>query len=319
MSRRNIGKILMISTLVLLLSACACEHEWQDATCTNPKTCVKCEEIEGDVLPHQWGDATCTTPKTCMECGEKTGTPLSHQWNEATCVLPKMCGECGLTDGSAMEHQWSKATCTTSKTCVLCREIDGEPLGHIAGEWEIDESSRKVSSGTVWVKQYCQVCDETVDQKLKSFSLIDGDHFLFTPNEFVDRMKSLNNILDFSSSDPVLAITPEGEMGISLCKGDAIGLFLSEEFGWMSGELSDTSGICTIYTTFFTQDMDEIVEIVVAMILACDNSLEVSDAVNVARSTVLSMINNEPYYHNELGYVFGEENGQYKLVISIAQ
>ena len=317
--KKNVGKALVMIAFILLLNACACEHEWMDATCTAPKTCVKCEEVESDVLAHQWSEATCTSPQTCAECGEKTGSVLPHQWIEATCTIPKTCSECGLSEGNAMGHQWTEASCTNPKTCDLCGETNGEPLDHVIGDWEIDEDSRSISSGTVWIKRYCQICNTAVDMELKSLPLIDGNKFVFTPKEFVDRLHTLNNYLYFSANRPVLATTPEGEMGCSVCGGDAITLFLSEDYGCMSWDLSNATGICTLYTTFFTSDMDEIVDIMIAMILACDNSLEVSDAVNIARSTVLSMLNNDPYIHNSLGYVFGEENGQYKLIISIVQ
>ena len=38
-------------SLIFLLSGCACEHEWTEATYTEPKTCTKCGETEGEPLP----------------------------------------------------------------------------------------------------------------------------------------------------------------------------------------------------------------------------------------------------------------------------
>lgn len=49
------------------INSSTCTHEWQDATCTAPKTCTKCGATEGDVLGH-------TEPAadgTCTRCGAK--------------------------------------------------------------------------------------------------------------------------------------------------------------------------------------------------------------------------------------------------------
>lgn len=56
-------------------------HQWIEATCTEPRTCGKCGETEGEALGHQWLAATCTAPQTCSVCGMTEGTALGHQWD----------------------------------------------------------------------------------------------------------------------------------------------------------------------------------------------------------------------------------------------
>ena len=113
-----------------VIDVVGCDHEWDEATCTAPKTCSKCGETEGEALSHKWDDATCTLPKTCSECGETEGTALGHDWDDATCTLPKTCSECGETEGAALGHEWDDATCTAPKTCSECGETEGTKLGH---------------------------------------------------------------------------------------------------------------------------------------------------------------------------------------------
>lgn len=102
--------------LLLSITACsssssttppACQHKWQAATCTSPKTCSLCNETIGSSLGHSWVDATCTSPKTCSTCGESTGTALGHNWISATCIAPKQCSICETTDGtySIYDHE----------------------------------------------------------------------------------------------------------------------------------------------------------------------------------------------------------------------
>lgn len=75
--------IFLIDLAVIISSFVAimflpCNHEWNEATCTLPKTCSICEEVEGEALGHIWTDATCSDPKTCSVCGETDGEPIAH-------------------------------------------------------------------------------------------------------------------------------------------------------------------------------------------------------------------------------------------------
>ena len=54
---RTILTALIFSALIVL-TGCGHEHEWTKATCTEPKTCTKCGETEGEALGHRWKEAT---------------------------------------------------------------------------------------------------------------------------------------------------------------------------------------------------------------------------------------------------------------------
>jgi len=100
--------IIVVLGVVSVLSACCISHEWQEATCIEPKTCSKCGKTEGDALGHEWQNATCTEPKTCTRCGETEGAALGHKWSdwevtsEATAVQDgvrtRICTICGSTE-----------------------------------------------------------------------------------------------------------------------------------------------------------------------------------------------------------------------------
>ena len=121
------------------------EHEWNDATCTSPKTC-RCGETQGEALGHDYSDATCYEPQTCKNCGETLGIELVHNWVSATCTDPKTCLRCGLTEGEALGHDWKDATCTKPSTCSRCKETSGEPNGHT------------IVGATCTEPQHCTVC-----------------------------------------------------------------------------------------------------------------------------------------------------------------
>lgn len=74
--KRTFLSVILVIVLAFCLTACSCEHEWKEATCSEPKTCTLCEKTEGEAKGHQWQDATYAAPKTCTACGETEGVAL---------------------------------------------------------------------------------------------------------------------------------------------------------------------------------------------------------------------------------------------------
>lgn len=77
---KRVTALLLSIVICFLLCGCCLKHEWTEATCTEPKTCVKCGETEGEALGHLWVDATYKEPKTCSRCGMTEGDPLEAQY-----------------------------------------------------------------------------------------------------------------------------------------------------------------------------------------------------------------------------------------------
>lgn len=105
-------------------------HEWEEADCENPKTCVTCGETTGTAAGHDWQNATCTSAKTCVTCEKTEGSAKGHDWEAATCTAAKTCRVCGAAEGKANGHDWQEATCTTAKTCKTCQQTTGNANDH---------------------------------------------------------------------------------------------------------------------------------------------------------------------------------------------
>ena len=160
--KKHLIFLLCAVCCICLLVGCECEHEWLDATCTDPKTCEKCGETKGDALDHKWKDATCEDPKTCKVCDETDGDALGHEWTDATCDAPKTCNVCDKTEGNPLEHDWLDATCTDPSMCNLCHKAKGEALGHNITEWITTEESTCAIAGKE--NGSCTVCNKTVER-----------------------------------------------------------------------------------------------------------------------------------------------------------
>ncbi len=128
--KKHILCALLIVCVVCLLTACGCEHEWLNATCTTPLTCAKCGETVGTAQGHNWKEADCEEAKTCLTCGIVEGEAAGHTWVDATCTAAKYCSVCKVSEGKAAGHAWGKATCTEPRTCSRCKVTEGKPAEH---------------------------------------------------------------------------------------------------------------------------------------------------------------------------------------------
>lgn len=125
---KKILSLVLAGLLCLSLAACGHTHVWEEATCTDAKTCTECGETEGEALGHQWKEATCVNAKTCSVCGAEEGAPLGHNWLDATCTDPKTCTVCGETEGEALGHNLTEANYQDAPQCTICGAVEGEPL-----------------------------------------------------------------------------------------------------------------------------------------------------------------------------------------------
>lgn len=126
--KRKIELCILTVLMVLMLTACGCNHVWQEATCDTPKTCTSCGETEGTPLDHNWDSSLCTP--VCMLCGLEDTALASHAWIDATCSAPKVCALCSATEGQPLGHIWIDATCSAPRQCTVCGHTEGEPIGH---------------------------------------------------------------------------------------------------------------------------------------------------------------------------------------------
>ena len=158
--KRFFAIVLCLSLCISLLAGCICKHAWTDADCINARICISCGKTEGEPLGHTWADASCTAAKTCSVCGATEGEPLPHTWIEANC--------------------------TAAKTCSVCETAEGKPLGHTIVR---QLRNPDVIAATVHQEEYCSVCNEQISSGTVPLeTMIVDDMFLFTPNEFMERL-----------------------------------------------------------------------------------------------------------------------------------
>lgn len=50
--KRHIAWGIATVWMLTALAGCGCQHQWEEATCTTPKTCTQCGETEGEALGH---------------------------------------------------------------------------------------------------------------------------------------------------------------------------------------------------------------------------------------------------------------------------
>ena len=133
---KKILSILLAACMAVSLAGCCLNHDWKDATCTEPKTCSKCGETEGDPLGHEWKDATCTEPKTCSRCGATEGQAAGHKTSNGNYTV-------------------DAAKLTYSLVCYVChQEVDTMTVQELVSDHSIQSFLRRYNIGVA------QVCGE---------------------------------------------------------------------------------------------------------------------------------------------------------------
>ncbi len=153
--------VVLIMSALLGLVACdkGCDHQWQDATCTAPKTCKLCSETEGKPVAHTGGTATCTQKAACSVCGTEYGDVSEHEWVDATCAQPKHCANCTATEGSVADQtQGNAPTCTEKATCSVCGEAYGELGGHTYDQAVVADTALKSAATCESAAVYYKSC-----------------------------------------------------------------------------------------------------------------------------------------------------------------
>jgi len=330
--KKSIALFLLLAMCVSLLTACGCKHEWEEATCSNPKTCKLCGETEGDSLGHSYLEATCDAPKTCRRCGKTRGEALEHEWAEATCTEPMTCTLCGATEGEALGHTWSDATCTEPAVCEICAETDGEPgehdwteatcqapktceacgvtegdpADHTGGESELADYD--LVEATAVYDTPCVICGEIISSETFDLPQLHSDgYFLISAQDFVDR---LYNILA-SETDLYCELYVNESMDdvitcdiVSTVGGNdyyAYAFFFDGEYALVEADSEENlyyNEIDAILDCVSADDVADASNTLLAMVMALDPSLDEDAATDV----VLDLTENNTTTCNGLKY-----------------
>ena len=133
------------------LHSCSCGKSYKDNT-------VK-------ALGHDYEAATCQNPKTCKRCNATSGKKAAHSYVGGDCKTKSKCKYCGL-EGSYGEHQYGKETVTKeatyiekgekTKTCKVCGEKKTEEIP-VRDASELDDATyeKMVADRTLYyINQY---------------------------------------------------------------------------------------------------------------------------------------------------------------------
>ena len=152
--------LMLVFTALFALTSCGkCKHkEWNEATCTAPKTCKECGVTEGEALGHTGGTATCQQEAKCTRCNTAYGAKGAHDYSAATCVAPKTCKVCNATDGSALGHLDENKDHVCERTgCTLTVGTHADSDKDHACDYGCSEAIAAHAEGTV-IDHVCDYC-----------------------------------------------------------------------------------------------------------------------------------------------------------------
>ena len=121
-----ISVFMLIVVLAFSLSSCECNHEWQEATCTTPRTCTKCGETIGTTLYHNYERVGCDEYLRCKDCGTDSTYSKSYHSYVGNCEEIGACFYCGEPSPKALEHTYKGNIHTGIIKCKNCNETISE-------------------------------------------------------------------------------------------------------------------------------------------------------------------------------------------------
>ncbi len=248
-------------------------HQWLDANCSHPKTCLSCGTTEGtkinnehayakngedyscvycgveapdgafECTVHQWLDANCTNPKTCMHCGATEGSKIAnaHAWAESGDWYACVFCDAMAPEDSCESHQWLNANCTYAKTCMKCGEQEGAKLADAhaykkSGDWYAcafcneEAPNNRETCLHVAGKDTCPLCGKTMLNQIKNVIYMIGDgmglehiaagEIAYNKEyRFKDWQFATSNTDSLSDSNGVTAVTDSAASGTALATG----------------------------------------------------------------------------------------------------
>lgn len=192
------------------------------------------------------------------------------------------------------------ATCTEPSICVKCGKTIREPLDHKASPW-CSAYVDAVSATEIFTKT-CVDCGELMDQNIQELNTLhDGETFLFSPVEFVDRFNAKLAALE----DNFLEATLEDVNGrygcVILADGVFCGSFVFSRENSSIGEeeQDEPNSICQLVAAM-EDDEACIVRALIALVQTCDPSLTDEDA-----AELVNALTSEGFlYENGIDYVY---------------
>lgn len=307
----------------------------------SPTTCPKCGETLNDgqrFCPSCGADIDAYKNRSCAKCGAAiadgqtfcTECGAKYLDPNSKAAKAKKIGKkiligllialglfialivAALCTADTHHHEWAAAICTEPKTCTECGKTEGEPLGHTAGDWELDDPD--YVTATVWMRQRCTTCGASLDSKLKKFTtLCENGELLLTPDEFTQRCGKLLEYC-FSEYGTQLISADSESLGCVITKNKTthIGTVLFNDSDDKAISNKDGHGIANMMVGFKSTEKTEIAKATVALVMTLNPSLEFDDAKSVAVK-----IFDGTYTYNGIKYVFAAYSGAYYMSISI--
>lgn len=124
-----ISAAAILSAILIIVSLFVthviCFHDWVEATCENPKTCLICEKTQGESLGHEVEEWEVVQNSTCSAEGQEQ-TQCARCAQMITNSIPKLAhseGDWVITKDVKIESNGDVVPGEEGKKCIECGEL----------------------------------------------------------------------------------------------------------------------------------------------------------------------------------------------------
>lgn len=226
-----------------------------------------------------------------------------------------MC--CTTLAGCGCKHEWVEATCTVPRNCIKCGTTEGVAYGHIPGEWRKEEPN--ISAGYYRMTESCLLCGEDIDTQLVVLTSMHEDgYFLFSPNQFESRLNSAYSVLDYGFSAGMIQLQDNTlSCGVYNSTELFAAILFNNDTTEMNANEADSHELSSIMACFYTDDVSDVVPVMLGIIVTCDPTVDESYASYIGKQVVYASLNNDYYEYNGVKYALTSISGSYVFVASV--
>ena len=195
--------------------------------------------------------------------------------------------------------------------CSVCKKTEGKKADHKYGEWEIDAEATVSESGKM--VRSCTVCGDTDSKEYRLNSYIQGNKFIFTPEEF--RKLFFNNFvsLEYSRFGGAQVKAKDGQVMVAIIDSSYNNVgnvgFVVDGKSMRMATAKTESGFDGIIMIISERE-EFVANAMLAVIMSCDPTISEYGAREVGKGVLSGKIT-----RNGITYSFGVSGNYYTMAV----
>ena len=179
---------------------------------------------------------------------------------------------------------------------------------HRSTTWKITSSD--VITGIVYQTEYCDSCNAAIDTRMRVMPTHENGTYTLTPVQFCERFGKMFSTLNKYYDMPLFEVTLDTmESGELICpvfstSGYVAALQFKSGDTYMRGASKEDASITCVTAFILDKGGANLADICIATALCCSTNIEVAEASNIVKKTLVAATNDSVYTYDGITFAF---------------